>query len=294
VQILFADLVEGADATAFNQRPKAFDGLRMDRTNNILLFGMVNYGVRIFLSKVFVAYPLVGTEQADLVRNCFMHEGFESGSADIPDNASNNVPLALDGADDRRLARSDATCSMAAASLILVSVFGEAADKRFVNLDNAAKLLDVLDQRSSDLVAHEPSGSVGAETEEPHDLKGANSLFAGQHQMRDAKPILEWLIRVLKDRSGKMGKTIARRSARRAFGALPVPLAGREIVDSGIAAARASNTLRPAPRNEIRLAGFLIGKHDVELGGGKLVDGLGLFRAGHDGSSLSVGGYCHV
>src|SRR6266516_4228083 len=59
--------------------------------------------VRIFFAEMFITNPLIGTEQADFVGNSFMHESFERGSADVIDNASNHVALALYGADNWRL-----------------------------------------------------------------------------------------------------------------------------------------------------------------------------------------------
>jgi hypothetical protein len=53
MQVLFADLVESADAAAFDQRPEAFDGLSMDGTNNVLLFAVING--RVFLAQLLVA-----------------------------------------------------------------------------------------------------------------------------------------------------------------------------------------------------------------------------------------------
>jgi hypothetical protein len=39
--IFSAHFVERADHAAFENRPKTFDGLSMDRADNILLFGMI-------------------------------------------------------------------------------------------------------------------------------------------------------------------------------------------------------------------------------------------------------------
>lgn len=47
--VLGADLVERANDTALEDRPKAFNRLRVDRADNILMFGMVNSRMRILL-----------------------------------------------------------------------------------------------------------------------------------------------------------------------------------------------------------------------------------------------------
>ena len=75
--VFFADFVEAADDAALDDRPEAFDCLGVDRADNLLLLGMVDNGVRIFLAEMLVADPLIGAEQRHLVRHGFMHEGFE-------------------------------------------------------------------------------------------------------------------------------------------------------------------------------------------------------------------------
>ncbi len=46
-EVLLADLVEGSDHAAFQDRPEAFDGLSVNRTYNVLAASMVNGGVRV-------------------------------------------------------------------------------------------------------------------------------------------------------------------------------------------------------------------------------------------------------
>src|SRR5208282_2506827 len=115
----------------------------------------------------------------------------------------------------------------AIAALIFVPILRQSADESFVNLNDAAKLLNILDQGDADFVAHHPCGFVRAEAHEAHDLKGAHALLAGQHQMNDAIPVAERLVGVLENRSGKMREAIAGRATWRALGTLPVPRAGR-------------------------------------------------------------------
>jgi hypothetical protein len=60
MQLLFADLVESADAAALDERPEAFDGLSVDRADYVLLFVMVNRLVGVFLAERFIAGPFEG------------------------------------------------------------------------------------------------------------------------------------------------------------------------------------------------------------------------------------------
>jgi len=56
-KVLFADLVEGADAAALNQRPKTFNRVGMDRADNVVALGMIDNDVRIFLVEMLIANP---------------------------------------------------------------------------------------------------------------------------------------------------------------------------------------------------------------------------------------------
>jgi hypothetical protein len=280
MQVLFADLVEVSHDAAFDQRPEAFDGLSVDGAYNVLLLVVIDGRMRIFLAKALVAGPLVGAEQADLMRDCFANERSQRIGADVVDHAGYHIALALNGADNGGLASQDATPTLLARPLVFVLIVAFAADESFVNLDNAAKLLDVLDQGCSDLVAHEPCGLVGTEAHVAHDLKRAHSLFTDQHQVRDLEPIAQWLVRVLEDRAGNVGKAIAVRGT---LFALPVPLAGRQVIDRRIATTRATDALGPPAGDQVGLASIFVAnrEHGIELSAGKLWDGLGLF-AGHD------------
>jgi hypothetical protein len=100
--------------------------------------------------------------------------------------------------------------------------------------------------------------------------------------MDDAIPITQWFVRVLKDSPGDMGKAIAVWSA---LFALPMPLTGGEIIDGRVSAAWATDAIWPAARDQVSLASLFVGEHFLELSDGQLMDGLGLFGAGHDGFS---------
>ena len=71
----------------------------------------------------------------------------------------------------------------------------------------------------------------------------------------DAEPVTERLIRVLEDGPGKDREPTVARSA---LGALPMPRAGMQLVDVGIAATRAMDTIRPPAGLQIGAASVLI------------------------------------
>jgi hypothetical protein len=219
------------------------------------------------------------------------NEGFQCGGLNICDNTGNDIPLTTDSADDWRFAGPDTASSAAAAAFIPMPILGQAADEGFIDLDNPAELPNVFHQGNADLVAHGPSGFVGTEAHVAHNLERAHALLAGQHQMNNAIPITQRLICILKNRIDQNRKPIARRTARGALSALPMPFAGRQIIDDWITTARAVNTIRPAARLQIRLTRIFVWKHSLKLSGGKLVNWLRLLAGHGDLHSMEI--YCH-
>ena len=68
--VFAADLVEGADHAALEDRPEALNRVRVDGADNVLMRGVMDDLVlREFLVEVLVTDPMVRDEQADLLRN---------------------------------------------------------------------------------------------------------------------------------------------------------------------------------------------------------------------------------
>jgi hypothetical protein len=57
MQVLFADVVEGADDAALNDAPKALDRVRVNRADNVLPLRVVNSDVRIGLAEAMISDP---------------------------------------------------------------------------------------------------------------------------------------------------------------------------------------------------------------------------------------------
>jgi hypothetical protein len=161
-----------------------------------------------------------------------------------------------------------------------------AADVGFVNLDNAAQSIgSMFTQARADAVAHIERGFVGTEAHVAHDLQGANSLLADQHQVNDLEPITERLVRVLEDCPYQHREPIA--ALLSAFGALPVKGTIGDGIHVNIAAARAVNTLGPAADNQVGFASVLVREQGVKLLCGQLGNG---FNSGHVGLPRSIEG----
>jgi hypothetical protein len=273
--IFGANFVKAADDTALEDGPKTFNRVRVDRTDNVLLAVVIDRLVIVFGQSVIDA-AFVGGEQANLVGNHFAHEDLRFVFGDTIQNAGDHVALTLHRPDDGSFGRK-AMFARASLSAIPMFVLVLSTDERLVNLDNAAELLDVLNERGSNLVTHAPSGFVGTEAHVAHDLQRAHALFAGEHEMRDFEPVAERLVGVFEDRSDDMGEPI---SVRGACLALPLPLARLQVIDLGIAAARAMHAIGPPTGNQIGFTGILVREGRIELCGGHLRDGFGTFRHG--------------
>jgi len=68
MQILFANIVEGANDPALEDTPKALNRLGVNRSYDVLMFGMVNCAVREAKAEVLVANPLIGADQTNTSR----------------------------------------------------------------------------------------------------------------------------------------------------------------------------------------------------------------------------------
>jgi hypothetical protein len=262
MQILLADLMVGTNNPALQDRPEAFDCVRMNRANNMLPDGVINGLVRKTMLQPHIAGISIGAEKADAIRDGFANKSLKGVAVGPLDNARNDVALALNCPNNSRLA-------------------GVApADIGFVNFYDPAEFLDVLDHGSSDLVAHKPSGFVRSEAHVAEDLEGAHAFLADQHKVGDAVPIFERFIRVLKDCPGQVREAIALVCARIA---LPMKSHCRDWIDSLRAATRTADALGPSPCDQVSDAIFLSLKERVELRGGQLMDWLRMLSAGHDG-----------
>jgi hypothetical protein len=288
MQVLFADIVECPHDTALEDAPKAFNRLGVNSTDNILMLGMVNGAVGERKPKVPVANPLIGADQANLVRNGFINESFQGRLLHILNDTGNHVSLAPYSANDNRFTGGRRTGL--SITLVPMPVLGFAADECFVDFNDAAQLGFGFDQCDPDFVSHQPRGFDRAKTHIAAKLTRAHSLFASQYQVSDFEPVAERLIRVLENGSGDAREAIA---VHRTGAALPMKaFIGRCVVKVGVATTRAIYAIWPAAGYQISLASFFIAnrEHGVKLGRSKLMD---WFRAFH-GVSSSVGGYNHV
>jgi len=276
-QIFLADLMVSADNSALEQRPKAFNRVWVNDAANILAAGMTDHATRQSelipaKSEQPIAAMLIGRDEINAFSvDCLAHKTIERRGVRVLDHLAHDIPLASNRADDGNLASgSDVACALA---FVLVRFFP--ADKSLIHFDDAHKLAELrIGQTGTKPMADEPCRAVGTGTNHPMDLKCADALLAGQHQIENPEPDQQLIIRVLENRVDGNGEPVRRTLGFPAVGALPVEGSRLARVNLFIAASRATDILRPAPIAEIRLARILIGKHSVESRKGQLFNEL--------------------
>lgn len=261
-QIFLADFVECPHDAAFQQRPKAVDCLSVDGADDVLTNGVTDHAVRVFPGKAAIGSHVVSCEQADLFGHRFPNEAFHCLAIECLNHAGDNFALATDRTNDTRF--TGASSARAATPLIPVFVAVLAADIGFIDFNDAAELVGLLLQQSStNAIAHVERGLVGAEAHVAHDLQAAHSLFAREHQVNNLEPVAERLVGVFEHRPDQNREAIA--ALRDALGALPVEGTIGDRVHVHIAAAWTVDAFGPAAIDEVLLAGILVREHGFKL-----------------------------
>jgi hypothetical protein len=285
-EILLADLVIAAHNAALDERPEAFNRVRVDRADHVIAERMVNRDMRIGLVETLIRGQRVRHQKTDLVGNGGTDEIGQRIHADVLNYASHDVTPALDRASDSGLPRARAATPTAAPLAVLVASLS--ADECLIDLNNADELLELgVLQRRTDAMAHIPSRLVGAEAHISPDLPRANALLGGQHEMDHAEPRPQVDIGIFENSAGDVGKPIGAPLA--TVRALPVPFAGREGISPDRTAAWANHAIGPAVCDEVGIAGILIRERRFPLGNGQLMDLFALLGSGHRDSPCQEG-----
>jgi hypothetical protein len=103
-QVFGADFVECADHAAFEDRPKAFNRVRVDCADNVLMPAVIDCTTRVLAQVIAVARPRVRRQQTHLVGDRFADEIDNGLGRDFFQNAGHDIALALHGANDRSFA----------------------------------------------------------------------------------------------------------------------------------------------------------------------------------------------
>ena len=244
VQVLGADLVPCSDDGALEKAPDALHAVRVDVSDHPLLFGALDrLMARVVVGDPEVGLKLVGVNGLGVGPRVPGDERVERGPLDVGDGLDTHLAATLDGSGDPRLA--DAVSGTCPAPL--------AADQRLIHLDNTKQgrpAREISPHGRPDTMAQVPRGLVG-DADGPLDLVRADALLRLANQVDRHEPLPERKVRVVED--GPRGDAEAV--------AAPVAIelvAGADLRDGHVAAARASNRPRPAQLLKIFAASLFI------------------------------------
>lgn len=106
-----ADLVEASDDAALEDRPEAFNRVRVDSADNVLAVAVLHGEVREVVPEIPISAALIACEQADLVGNGLGNETLYSFAGDVPQDPRHHVALAADSTDHGDFARASTAAS---------------------------------------------------------------------------------------------------------------------------------------------------------------------------------------
>jgi hypothetical protein len=135
-QIFGADLVERADDATLEDRPKAFNRIRVHSANNVLAALMVHALVLRIIGHSLEHKGFVGREQANLVGYHFAHERLRVLFGHPVQNAGDDITLALDSPNDRGFTgalAATATAPLAPVAIVVLTRDNKPADYSFVS-----------------------------------------------------------------------------------------------------------------------------------------------------------------
>jgi hypothetical protein len=275
-QIILADVVIGADNSAFQECPEAFDVVRVNLATDVFTLRMLNGFMADATSEMVVALVLVGGDERDLFVNSATNKAGERACIGITDNPTDDLALAFDGSDHADLAIANLVAelircfrfALLARLLRPMPVLVLAAYVSFVNFDDAHKLLEaiVLHARAEPM-AYIPSRMQRRLVAKEHraNLAGRDAFLALQHDVKNLEPCYERDVGILENRPNQNRKAIGRALRRAAFHALPSERLRGAFIDLGIGATRTLRAGRPAAQSQISAASGLVGKGRHEL-----------------------------
>ena len=210
-QIFLADIVVGAHDSALQQRPEAFDVVRMNLSAHVFVLAMIDGLVPETPVDVVISAIVISCDQRDFFVDRMVDESSEGPRICFADHLADDVAFALNCADHSDLAVADGLTELLRASgiALLAALFAPvpitvlAADVGLIHFHDSHQLPKCRVFHSGPQAhAHIPSGVIRAGSEHPMELQSADAFLAGQHQIQNLEPHEQGLFRLLKDGLG--------------------------------------------------------------------------------------------
>ena len=272
-EILPADAVIRTHDSALQQAPERFNGLSVDNATNVLSFAVVNDLVGILAVEPAIHSRVIRHEHGN-VGNISNHvnEAFHGGHVRSVYHLANDVAFASDSANNGHFAGT----ARDSHALVAMPVLVLAANVSFVHFNDAHESGEVrISKASAEPVAHVPRGFVGTgilRSNRLHrsvDLERRDAFLGREHEMENLEPSQQGNIGVLKDRADKKREPVV--FVVNVLFADPMEGLGAESLHPAVTATGTLDTLGPATRLKVTLAGFASREELVEFGDRELL-----------------------
>jgi hypothetical protein len=257
-KIFLADVVIGADDSAFKQRPEALNVIGVDFAAHVLAATVAHYLMWQRGCQQPIAAALIRGDQRNPISNGLADKSVEGRRIGVFDNLADHAALARDRTDDSNLVAHLSASDVS--FLIPVAVFVLATDEGFVHFDDAHELLEIrIVHRGAQAMAHIPSCLVRGASDLPLDLERAHALLTVEHLPDDFKPCAKRIFSILENRATDDREAIGVALATFLVRAFPLPRLRQLVNRFRLAAARAANAARPTALHQ-ELAARIFGR----------------------------------
>ena len=264
-QIFFTDVVVGAENPALQERPERFHRIRVNDAANVLAFAMIHGLMRKLLParEVLIASVFVGRDQFNFVFIDYaIYEPMESRHIGVFDHLADNVSFARDRADDWNLVAGSANVAL----LVPMPIGVFPAHVGFVDFDDAHQLPELrIVHRGAQAMAHIEGSAIRARSDHPLNLKCADSLLAGQHQVENVKPHAERVFCILENSFDGQREPIGVTLTAFWIRAFPVPRFSNRVDVILFAASWTNSAVRPTSIGKVGAASIFIGEQPLKL-----------------------------
>ena len=259
-EIVFRDIVERTNHTAFQQAPESLDIIGMHVASDILFPGMMHRVVgtsRKCFIDIRIARSFIGGDKGNVLIHGLLHKVLQRMLIGQFDHLADDIAFAGDGPNDGHFGA--AACRMVFLTPMPVLIL--AADVSFIHfyLTHQLGKASIL-HRGADAMAHIPSRAVVAASDLAMDLQGADPLLALGHQVNDLEPSPKRIVGILEHGAGNDREAIAVPSATSRIFTDPVKWASLQGIDFRALTARALCAIWPALSLQELLAGFFGGE----------------------------------
>src|SRR6266851_9577409 len=188
---------------------------------HVLALAVADYFMRKAWLEQTIAAVLIRSDERNVISDSAPNESIKRRSIRTFDNFADHVTFAADCADDCSLITHLAALDVSL--LVPMAVFVLAADECLINFNDPHQLTKIgIGHSGAQPMADEPCRAVRAGADHAMNLKCADPLLAGQHQVQHFEPYQQLVIRVLKDSPDRNRETIGRPLCGSAFHALPM------------------------------------------------------------------------